>query len=486
MRSEAEEPLNYPDTRLFINGEWCDSSDRRTIAVTNPATGDVIGAVSHASIGDLERAVAAAAAGFIVWAKTSAFERYKVLRKAAALLRERLEDAARLLTTDEGKPLAESRLEVGSSADLIDWFAEEGRRTYGRTIPARSCSVQQVTIKDPVGPSVGFTPWNFPMSQIVRKLGPALAAGCSIIVKGPEEAPAAPAVLFRCLQEAGLPAGVANLVFGTPAEISQFLIPHPAVRKISFTGSVPVGKQLASLAGLHMKRVTMELGGHAPVIIADDANIEAATTALVGAKFRNAGQVCISPTRFLIQSRVHDQFVETYLKKVEALKVGDGLAEGTQMGPLISERRRAAVEALIEDATAKGANVATGGKRIGNTGYFFAPTVVTEVTSRMRAMNEEPFGPVAWIRSFVDLDEAIEEASRLPFGLGSYAWTTSAATVRRLAQGIQAGMLTINHIGLGLPETPYGGVKDSGHGYEGGSEALEAYLTTRFITMDAI
>lgn len=477
--------MTYVDTDLYIGGKWVAASSKRRADVTNPATGEVIGTVAHAGPVDFERAVAGAVEGFGTWSRTSAFDRYKVIRKAAQLLRDRLEHAATVLTTDEGKPLSESRLEVASSCDLLDWFAEEGRRTYGRTIPSRSLTVQQVSVKDPVGPCVGFTPWNFPMSQIVRKLGPALAVGCSIIVKGPEEAPAAPAVLFSCLHEAGLPPGVANLLFGTPAEISQYLVPHPAIRKISFTGSVPVGKQLAALAGQHMKRTTMELGGHAPVIVAEDANIEAATSALIASKFRNAGQVCISPTRFLIHRKVHDEFVEAFVSKTRALKVADGLAQGTQMGPLISERRRAAVEALIEDAVSQGATIATGGERVGNVGYFFAPTVVTNVTSKMRAMNEEPFGPVAWVRSYSELDEAVDEANRLPFGLGSYAWTSNAATARKLAQMVQAGMLTINHNGLGLPETPYGGIKDSGHGYEGGSEALEAYLNTRFVTMDS-
>ncbi|WP_429818933.1 NAD-dependent succinate-semialdehyde dehydrogenase [Ensifer sp. B1-9] len=478
--------MTYPNTRLYIGGEWRDASDGRTLDVINPVSGEVIGQVAHASKIDLEHAVEAVAEGFRKWSAISAFERYKIIRKAASLLRDRLEEAARLLTTDEGKPLAESRLEVNSCADLLDWFAEEGRRTYGRIIPARSLSVQQYAVKEPVGPAVGFTPWNFPMSQIVRKLGPAISAGCSIIIKGPEEAPAAPAVLFDCLHQAGVPAGVVNLVFGTPSQISEYLVPHPAIRKVSFTGSVQVGKHLASLAGLHMKRVTMELGGHAPVIVADDANIDAATTALVSSKFRNAGQVCISPTRFLIQSKVHDEFLDVFVKKTKTLKVGDGLAEGTQVGPLINERRRAAVESLIEDAVSKGAKIETGGHRIGNSGYFFEPTILSGVNTDMRAMNEEPFGPVALVKSFTDLDEAITEAGRLPFGLGSYAWTSSASSARRLAQGVQAGMLSINHIGLGLPETPYGGVRDSGYGYEGGSEALEAYMNTRFITHDAV
>lgn len=476
--------MTYENVKLYIGGKWLSSSDGRTGDVINPATGEKIGTVDLASRRDLEKAVDAAQEGFRAWSRISAFERSKIIRRAAALLRERLEAVATTLTTDAGKPLAEARLEINACADLLDWFAEEGRRAYGRVIPARSLSVQQLACKDPVGPAVGFTPWNFPASQIIRKLGPAVAAGCSIIIKGPEEAPGAAAALFRCLDDAGFPAGVVNLVFGVPAEVSEFLVPHPVIRKISFTGSVGVGKHLASLAGLHMKRVTMELGGHAPVIVADDADVEAATTALVASKFRNAGQVCISPTRFLLQDKVHDAFVDAFVRKAGSLKVDDGLAEGTQMGPLISHKRRAAVEGLIEDATAKGAKIALGGERMKNRGFFFAPTVLTEMTTDMKAMNEEPFGPLALVRRFSDIDEALEEANRLPFGLGSYAWTRSAQTARRFAQGIQAGMVSINHIGLGLPETPYGGVKDSGYGYEGGIEALDGYLNTRFITHD--
>lgn len=478
--------MSYTDVQLYIDGAWVASSTNDAIEVTNPATGEVIGNVSKANIDDLDRAVEAAERGFEIWSATSAYERSKIIRKAASLLRDRLDEIAAVLTTDNGKPLAEARLEVASSADLLDWFAEEGRRTYGRIIPSRSTTVQQFAVKDPVGIAVGFTPWNFPMSQIVRKLGPAVAAGCAIIIKGPEEAPGAPAQLFKCLHEAGMPAGVVNLIFGIPAEISNYLVPHPSIRKVSFTGSVPVGKQLAALAGQHMKRVTMELGGHAPVIIANDADIDTASAALVASKFRNAGQVCISPTRFLVQNRVFDEFVAKFVAKTKALKVGDGLKDGTQMGPLISERRRTSVEDLIKDALDKGASLATGGSRIANSGYFFEPTVLTGITRDMRAMNEEPFGPIALMIKVDEIDEAIDEAKRLPFGLGSYAWTRSATTARRLAQKVQAGMITINHIGLGLPETPYGGVKDSGYGYEGGSEALEAYLNTRFVTHDVV
>ena len=477
-----ETQVTYENTKLFIDGAWRDSENGTTLPVINPATGLEIGRVASATIGDLERAVSAAEKGFATWSAMSAYDRSRILRNAAQNLRDRLEECATILTTDEGKPLAESRLEIGSCADLLDWFAEEGRRIYGRIIPSRAIEVHQYAIREPVGIAVGFTPWNFPASQIVRKLGPALAAGCAMIIKGPEEAPGAPAALFRALQDAGLPDGVAQLVFGEPAQISEYLVPHPAISKVSFTGSVPVGKHLAALAGANMKRVTMELGGHAPVIVASDADIETATSLLIGAKYRNAGQVCIAPTRFLVEAPVHDAFVDSFTAKSAALKVGDGLAEGTQVGPLINERRRAAVEGLIADALDKGATMTTGGERIGNEGYFFQPTVLTGVTTAMRAMNEEPFGPVALVSRVDSMDAAIAEANRLPFGLGSYAFTESAETARRLMREVRVGMITINHIGLGLPETPYGGVRDSGYGYEGGSEALEAYTQTCFVS----
>ncbi len=474
--------MGYQNTQLFIDGAWRAGASGASLPVINQATGAEIGRVACATKTDLDRAVAAAEAGFAVWSQMSAYDRSRILRGAAQKLRDGLEGIARILTTDEGKPLAEARMEIGSCADLLDWFAEEGRRTYGRIIPARAVEVHQYALRDPVGIAVGFTPWNFPASQIVRKLGPALAAGCAIIIKGPEEAPGAAAALFRCLEAAGLPAGAAQLVFGEPAEISEYLVPHPSIAKVSFTGSVPVGKRLAALAGAHMKRVTMELGGHAPVIVAADADIEVATSLLIASKYRNAGQVCISPTRFIVEEGVHDAFVDSFAAKARALAVGDGLADGTQMGPLINERRRTAVEGLIADAVAKGAKITTGGARLGNEGFFFQPTVLTGMTPDMRAMNEEPFGPMALVMAVGSIDAAIAEANRLPFGLGSYAFTSSAETARRLLREVRVGMITINHIGLGLPETPYGGVRDSGYGYEGGSEALEAYTNTRFVS----
>ncbi|HLW28282.1 MAG TPA: NAD-dependent succinate-semialdehyde dehydrogenase [Kiloniellales bacterium] len=475
----------YPDTQLLIDGEWRGGAEGKSIEVVNPATGQKIGQVAHATKVDLDAALEAVDRGFGVWSATSAFERSKIMRKAAELLRERADKIARIMTLEQGKPLPEARMETLAAADVIDWFAEEARRTYGQIIPARAAGVMQMAVKLPVGPVAAFTPWNFPINQVVRKLSGALAAGCSIIVKAPEETPASPAELIRAFVDAGVPNGVVNLVYGVPAEISEYLIPHPVIRKISFTGSTPVGKHLAALAGQHMKLATMELGGHAPAIIFADADVEKAVKTLVGSKFRNAGQVCVSPTRFLVEDRVYSDVVEAFTEAAKAVKVGSGLDEGTQMGPLANDRRIPALESLINDAVEKGAELKTGGRRIGNEGYFFEPTVLADVPLEARIMNEEPFGPVASFRPFSGLEEVIAEANRLPYGLASYAFTGSADTAQQLGLRIQAGMTTINHIGLALPEVPFGGIKDSGHGTEGGSEAIEAYLFTKFITQTA-
>ncbi|MEP9373833.1 NAD-dependent succinate-semialdehyde dehydrogenase [Mesorhizobium sp. KR1-2] len=481
----ADAAYIYPDTKLLIDGEWRDGQGGRTIPVLDPATGEEIGTVAHASRADLDAALAAADRGFAVWSAVSAFERAKIMRRAADLLRARKDHIAWLMTREQGKPLAEAGVEVLAAADIIDWFAEEARRSYGQIVPARAANVRQVVTKEPVGPVAAFTPWNFPINQVVRKLSAALATGCSIIVKAPEETPASPAELIRAFQDAGVPAGVIGLVFGVPAEISEYLIPHPVIRKISFTGSTPIGKQLAALAGLHMKRATMELGGHAPAIVLDDADVAKAVKALSASKLRNAGQVCISPTRFLVQGQVFDQFVDGFVETFRATKVGNGLDAGTQMGPLANERRIPALEALIQDAVDRGAELRTGGRRIGNTGNFFEPTVLANVPTEARVMNEEPFGPLAIINRVDTLDEAIAEANRLPFGLAAYAFTSSLESEHQLSTRVEAGMMTINHIGLALPEVPFGGIKDSGYGVEGGSEATQAYLITKFVTTSA-
>ena len=472
----------YPNVSLFIGGAWTQANAGRTLPVVNPSSGDSIGTVAHAERGDLDQALEAADKGFKAWRKVSAFDRSKLMRKAADLLRERVQAIAPLLTMEQGKPVSEAKGEVLAAADVIDWFAEEARRAYGRVIPARAEGIYQLVVKEPVGPVAAFTPWNFPINQVVRKLSCALAAGCSIIVKAPEETPASPAELIRCFADAGVPAGVMNLVYGIPSEISEYLIPHPTIRKISFTGSTAVGKQLAALAGAHMKRVTMELGGHAPAIVFDDADVDTASRLLAMAKYRNAGQVCVSPTRMLVQERVYDRFVTGFIPQSKSVKVGDGLEASTTMGPMANPRRITAMEAFIGDATQHGATVQTGGHRIGNKGNFFEPTVLTNVPKDARVMNEEPFGPLAVISPFTTFDEVMTEANRLPYGLASYAYTRSAKTANAIAAAVESGMISINHHGLALPEVPFGGVKDSGYGSEGGLEAIENYLNTKFVS----
>ena len=478
--------MNYPNVQLFIDGKWRPAASGRTIPVLNPATEENVGTVAHADKSDLDEAVAAAEKGFKAWRAISSYERSKVMRKAADLMRERAETIATLMTMEQGKIFAEAKIETMASADIIEWFAEEGRRTYGRMIPARVPGVYQMAIKDPVGVVAAFTPWNFPINQVVKKLAAALAAGCSIIVKAPEETPASPAELIRAFADAGVPAGVINLVYGVPAEISEYLIPHPTIRKISFTGSTKVGKDLAAMAGQHMKRVTMELGGHAPVIVFDDADVESAAKIMVAAKYRNAGQVCISPTRFLVQEGVYDKFVKQFVDGAKALKVGNGLDSGSTMGALANDRRITAIESLVQDAVGHGGKLQTGGNRVGNKGYFFEPTVVTDVPKTARAMNDEPFAPLAMISPFSKFDDAAAEANRLPFGLASYAFTKSAKTATAIGAAVEAGMMSINHFALALPETPFGGVKDSGYGSEGGTEGIDAYLSTRFITQTGV
>ena len=475
--------MSYPNTQLFINGQWLDASDGKTLSVVNPATGKTIGNVAHANQHDLDLALASAEKGFEVWRKFTAIERAKLMRKAAGLLRERAQDISTVLTVEQGKPLHEASAELMAAVDVIEWMADEGMRIYGRIIPSRNLAVSQMVIKEPVGPVAAFTPWNFPVIQVVRKLCAALATGCSIIIKAPEETPASPAALVKSFQDAGIPNGVIGLIFGNPAEISNYLIPHPIIRKITFTGSTNVGKQLASLAGAHMKRVTMELGGHAPVIICDDADVGLAVKSLVGAKFRNAGQVCISPSRFFVQQQIEEQFCVAFSEASKAFKVGNGVSEGVKMGPLANERRLEAMQVLLDDALTHGAKLLAGGERLGDVGNFFAPTVLRNVSSNSKVFNQEPFGPIAAIQSFENLDTVISEANRLPFGLASYAYTSSLKNAHQLSQDLRAGMLWINQPAAAYPETPFGGVKDSGYGSEGGPEAFDSYLVNKSVSV---
>ena len=472
----------YENLSLYIDGKFTAGDSGVTSDVINPANDSVLAKLPHAKKAELDAALAAADKGFKEWKRVSAYERAKILRKAADLVRERTDDIAKVLTQEQGKILIEARLEVQGAADIIDWFAEEGRRAYGRIIPARADGVRNMVIMEPIGPVAGFAPWNFPVTQAVRKIAAALAAGCSIIIKCPEETPGSPLGLVRCFHDAGVPAGVINLVYGTPAEISEYLIPSPIIRKISFTGSVPVGKHLNALAASHMKRATMELGGHAPVLVYDDVDVEHVAKLMVALKYRNAGQVCISPTRFFLQEKIYDKFVAEFTDIAKNLKVGDGMDPTTKMGPLANARRVNAIEQFVQDAQEKGAKVATGGKRIGNQGNFFEPTVLTDVPENARIMNEEPFGPVAVMLRFKETDDVLARANKLPFGLASYAFTKDAKTATKIADALDSGMVTINHFGIALPETPFGGVKDSGFGHEGGIEGLQVYMQPKFIS----
>ena len=474
--------MSYPNIQLMINNQWCDAADGKTLAVVNPATGAEIGRLAHAGIADLDKSLAAAAKGFQIWRNTSAVERSKIMRKAAQLVRERADAIAELMTLEQGKPVAEAKGEILMSTEVIEFFAEEGRRVYGRIVPGRAINVQNNVYKEPVGVVAAFTPWNFPINQIARKLCAALATGCSIIVKAPEETPASPAAFIQAFIDAGVPEGVIGLVYGNPAEISNYLIPHPIVRKVTFTGSTPVGKMLTALAGQHMKRVTMELGGHAPVIVADDADVMLAVKSAGAAKFRNAGQVCIAPTRFLVHNSIKADFNAAMLESINKIKVGDGMTAGTTMGPLANPRRITAMESILADAVKSGAKVLSGGARIGAVGNFFAPTLLDDVPLTADVFNNEPFGPIVSVAGFDSLDAMIAEANRLPFGLAGYAYTKSMKNYQLLSRELQVGMLWINQPAVAWPELPFGGIKDSGYGSEGGSEALEAYLNTKMVS----
>ncbi|MCV9938839.1 NAD-dependent succinate-semialdehyde dehydrogenase [Boseaceae bacterium BT-24-1] len=470
------------DKPLLIAGSWRAPSGSRSGDVIDPATGAVIGKLGFAEAADVDAALAAARKGFATWRALTALERARILHRAAALVRERAEVMAEHMTREQGKPLAEARGEAATAPEHIEWYAEEGRRAYGRVIPSRIPGARQLVIKEPVGPVAAFSPWNFPLAQLVRKIAGALAAGCSIIAKPPEEAPSACIELARCFQEAGLPEGVLNILFGVPAEISERLIASPIIRKVSFTGSVLVGKHLGALAGAQAKRATMELGGHAPFIVCDDVDLDAVVKLGVGLKFRNAGQVCASPTRFYVQDAVYDGFRAAFTEAAKAVKVGAGAAEGTQMGPLANARRLDALQDFVADAVQHGARLETGGRRIGNEGFFFEPTVLSDVPDSARIMCDEPFGPVAALVRVGSVDEAIERSNALPFGLAAFAFTRSTRRAAQFADGLESGMVSINHFGLAAAETPFGGIKDSGYGSEGGTEGLEAYLSTKFVS----
>ncbi|UUU29371.1 NAD-dependent succinate-semialdehyde dehydrogenase [Streptomyces sp. CA-210063] len=471
----------YPAVRMYIAGEWCQGATGQTAPIVNPATEQVIGEVPLATTADLDRALTAAEEGFRVWRDTPVARRTAILHAAADLIAERAAEIGRVMTLEQGKPLTESTGEAGRTAETLRWHADDARRAYGRIIPSAPGTVLTVR-REPIGPVAAFVPWNFPVGGPNRKISSALSAGCSLVIKASEETPATAAALVACYADAGLPAGVLNLVFGEPAEVSAHLIASPVTRLVAFTGSVPVGKLLAAEAGKVMKPSLMELGGHAPVIVCADADPVRAARKAAQAKFANAGQVCTSPSRFLVHESLVEEFTAEFVNAAESVVVGDGLEEGTTMGPLANERRLKAMERLTADAVARGAKVLTGGERLDRAGYFFAPTVLTDVPQDAELLHEEPFGPLAPIVPFADLDEALATANQLPYGLAAYGFTHSAATAEKLSGRLEAGILSINHCGGSVHEAPSGGVKDSGYGREGGPEALDAYLVTKRVS----
>ncbi len=469
----------YPDLHLYIGGEWRKTPD--SLAVLNPATEAEIARLPHASKSDLDDALAAAEAGFRLWRRTAPRDRADVILKAAAIMRTRQEEIALAITAEHGKPLAQARLEVIRGCEFLEWDAGEAVRTYGRVIPSAP-GVRYIVHHQPVGVVLGLSPWNFPMSQPCRKIAGALASGCSIILKAAEETPAGALHIARAFHDAGLPPGVLNLVFGTPAMISDYLIRQDAVRLVAFTGSTAVGRHLTTLASEHMTPVLMELGGHAPVIVCEDTDVEAAAISSAVRKYRNAGQVCTSPTRFFVHEGIYDSFLKTFVARAGRTVTGNGMEAGVEMGPLANERRLPALQSLVEDAVAKGAKLCTGGARIGNQGYFFAPTVLTNVPANARVMQEEPFGPLAVINPVASLDEAIAEANSVPYGLAAYAFTNRADYADRMTDELEAGNLSFNTLEASLPETPFGGVKSSGYGREGGTEGLQNYMVVKNIS----
>jgi succinate-semialdehyde dehydrogenase/glutarate-semialdehyde dehydrogenase len=468
----------YPELKLYIGGEWRTATGAPVI---NPADESVLGTVPHASRTDLDDALAAAEDGFRLWSRTAPTKRAEIIMRSTQIIRERVEDMAVAMTLEQGKPIGQSRLEILRGCEIMEWDAQEGRRIYGRIIPSEP-GMRHSVLRQPIGVVAAFSPWNFPMSSPARKVGGALSAGCSIILKASEETPAGAVQLVQAFADAGLPAGVLNLVFGKPSDISEYLIPQPSVRLVTFTGSVPVGKHLAALAGAHMKPAIMELGGHSPVFVCDDVDpISTAAKSVVG-KSRNAGQVCVSPTRFFVQDAIYDQFTRAFTEKAAAMKVGSGLDPTNDMGPLANDRRITAMEDLVADARAKGARVTTGGTRIGNRGYYFPLTVVADIPDDARAMREEPFGPLALLSRVRNLDEAIEKANSVPYGLAGYAFTNSAHSADMLAERVEVGNLSINHFVASSAETPFGGVKDSGFGREGGVEGLQCYTVVKNVS----
>lgn len=472
----------YDALYLFIAGNWVAADGRNTVPVTNPANGQVIGDVPLATSEDLDVALRVAEEMSRTWERTLPGERARILKAGAELMRARSEHISVQMTLEEGKPLAESRDEVLRAADYFEWFAEEAKRLDGRFVPANRPNVQQIVKRQAIGPVAAFTPWNFPAITPARKLAAALAAGCSVIIKPGEECPATALALARCLDDAGLPKGVLQMVFGVPDDISKHLIASPVIRKVTFTGSVPVGRLLATRAAAGVKPITLELGGHGPVLIFNDADIGSAAQQGAANKFRGTGQICISSTRFLVQRAVYNDFVDQFVAAARLLKVGDGMHTGVAVGPLANPRQVAKTEALVSDAIQKGARLLLGGQRISSDGYFFEPTILADVPADARISSEEPFGPIAVVMPFDEIEDGLMEANRLPYGLSAYAFTRDTSTAIKVADGLEAGMIGINQFRVVATELPFGGIKDSGIGSEGGSEGIDHYLTNKFIS----
>jgi succinate-semialdehyde dehydrogenase/glutarate-semialdehyde dehydrogenase len=480
VRETVRSGVGYPELHMIIDGEKIPVRHRRVHTVVNPATGQALGALPLADAADLDRALDAAQRGFRLWRDAAPAQRAAVLSGAARLLRERQEEIARIATLEEGKTLAESRIEVMMNVTLFEFYAGECHRLYGRQL-VRPSGMRSTVTCEPVGPVAAFAPWNFPIGNPGRKLGAPIAAGCSVIMKAAEEAPASALAVLQCLLDAGLPKEVGQAVFGVPDEVSRHLLASPIIRKLSFTGSTVVGKHLMKLAAEDCKRTTMELGGHGAVLVFDDVDLEQVLNVMVASKFRNAGQVCISPTRFIVQQDVYEGFLSGFAERAGQWRVGNGLDEGVQMGPMANPRRPEAMERLIGGAVSAGARLHTGGARIGTQGYYYGPTVLSEIPASAAIMNEEPFGPVALINPFRTEEEMIAEANRLPYGLAAYSWTNDAARQRRLAREVETGMFCINTTVLGGPDSPFGGVKWSGHGSENGPEGVMSCMVVKAV-----
>lgn len=478
--------MSYPQVRLYIDGRWIDRTASGDQAIIDPGTGEQIGSFPVAGANELAAAQSAADRAFPMWSGMLPLERFRIIKNATELLRQRATDVARVLTIEQGKPLAESVREVQLSADIIDFLAEEAKRLASRGVPPRLANVlSQTVMRVPVGPVAAFTPWNFPVNLPARKIGGALAAGCTVVIKPAEETPAACMELVRCFEDAGLPAGVLNMVLGRPAEISDALIASPQIAKVSFTGSTMVGRMLGEKAARHLKRYTAELGGHAPVIVCADVDPVATAKLAVTAKYRGAGQVCASPIRFLVHRAVYDSFRDTFVAAARTLKIGHGLDAGVQLGPLIAQRRVDEMADLVSDAQAQGARVLCGGRQVQRPGFFFEATVIEGAPIACRVQQQEPFGPIALLDVFDDLGDAIERANALPYGLAAYGFTRDLATSHRLATSLRAGMVGINHFGVSQPETPFGGVGDSGIGSESGLEGLLGYTEIKLVSVAA-